>query len=189
MRMPTNRAGHHRRVGDAESVDTADPQLRIHHAGLVAAHAAGAHRVVQGVRTSGQRQLESGLVQLGAVARSRDGPKEISERAGLRDPRAYPQARHHGGPVYATEIGQVTRFDDRLGMRIGGPQRDLATALRRDQNRAEYHTVTSRWNQRFVVKRRRGKNQLQIGQLQFGSAADKSVRLADVGGEHAAASQ
>ncbi|CFE35871.1 Uncharacterised protein [Mycobacterium tuberculosis] len=74
-------------------------------------------------------------------------------------------------------------------MRIGGPQRDLATALRRDQNRAEYHTVTSRWNQRFVVKRRRGKNQLQIGQLQFGSAADKSVRLADVGGEHAAASQ
>ena len=39
---------HHRRVGDAQTFDAAHAQLRVDHGSGIAAHAAGAHRVVHG---------------------------------------------------------------------------------------------------------------------------------------------
>ena len=58
------------------------------------------------------------------------GPSRSLQRGSLGDPGADPQPFHHRGPVHAAGIGQVPRIDDRLGERVGGPQRDLAAAFR-----------------------------------------------------------
>ena len=57
--MAAHDRGHHRRIGHPQPVDAANPQLRIHHAGVVAAHPAGADGVVRRLRTRVDRRLEA----------------------------------------------------------------------------------------------------------------------------------
>ena len=84
-------------------------------------------------------------------------------------------------------VGQVPRIDDRLGQRIGRPQRDRAPAARLEQDRPHHDGVPRvRLADALVEERRGGEDQLEVRQLEVVAAADESVGLADVRGQHAA---
>ncbi len=153
MRMPAVLGIHRRwrRSRSARPDPAADPARRCP-CGRVPA--SGWYRVCEQGKPNAQ--LESGLVS-SVLLRGRDGPKEISEpgeacaiRAAYPPGPPSPAARSP-----ATEIGQVARFDDEAA--CGSTDRGVIwPALRRPESGRNTTPVTSRWNQRFVVKKRAG---------------------------------
>ena len=84
MGVAANRARHHRGVGDPKSIDSPDPQLRIHHTRFVAAHPAGAQRVIQRVRAGVEGPLRGSASSSSVQSRGcATGPSSLS----MREPR------------------------------------------------------------------------------------------------------
>ena len=83
-----------------------------------------------------------------------------------------------------------TRVDDRLVLRVGGPQRDLAAAFRFDQDRPDHHAVPR--PARRCPRRRTApgaKISSRSGSSRSGRLRTNPYASADVRGEHAAAPQ
>src|SRR3546814_264486 len=107
---------HHRGVDHAQPIDAAHPQLRVDNRRVIAAHAARADRVVDGLGLGADE-----LDQLGLVARRPGGEDRraavIVERLLREDVERDARAFDHDLEVEALRVAEVVGLDPRL---VGG---------------------------------------------------------------------
>ena len=180
--VAADQARHDRGVGDTQVLHRADPQLRIEHRVRIAAHAAGADRMILRVGMGPDQSTQRVLV-VGAAA-VHQPPAQRAQRRRVVDPLADPRARQHG--LHVARVGQEVRIDHRRIAHVGAGQPNRAAAVRTQH--ADLQRVARPPMQLAVmlVDDAGAEMKLQVRPVQRRIAFQESARLGDVGGQQAA---
>ena len=192
--VPADDGGHHRRVGDAQTLHPADAELRVDDGCGIRPHSGSPDGVVERVRIPPERQLGAlgrrhPLAALGldpVVGRHR------AQGVGVDEPLAFGEAGEDRRLVEPAGIGQVARIDHGLRARIGRRQPDRATAARAQQDGADGESLAGKRNQSFADIRRGGEDDLDVGESRGHAGtlghrrAHEPVRFGHIRGQHPA---
>ena len=157
-------------------------QLGVDHIHRPMAHAATAHRVVDGVGMVTDKGLD-----LGVRGGARRGRQFLAAQARQRRLAQYPahQLEAANQSVDVVAVPQEVGVDQRRGHRVLAGQAQAATAARTQQTDVAGVAVPKHRGAAMVGQLADDKVQLQIGQRLVRSALDEPASLGEVGGEHA----
>ena len=157
--------------------------MRVDDRPLVASHAGGAHRVVQGLHATPRMlnevvigaQLASRLHRLGEVARQRSATDEI---------KGEPKSFDHR--VEILRRPEVVGIDERRVLRIAVAKSNLTAGIHRHEGGRHREAGPTGIAQALLVELSGSGVPLDVGRRQLGPRAQESARLGNVAGHRSA---